>query len=82
MWQTGFSSSGGGHDRLQQITARQRSVFLAVILATLISLSLMLVHAARQEAIISVADGVMQLAADSIMSEYNRDIQKEYGISV
>lgn len=54
-------------------------VFLAVILATLISLSLMLVHAARQEAIISVADGVMQLAADSIMSEYNRDIQKEYG---
>ncbi len=55
-------------------------VFLAVILATLISLSLMLVHVSRQEAIISVTDGVMHLAADSIMSEYNRDIQKEYGL--
>ncbi len=55
-------------------------VFLAVILATLISLSLMLVHASRQEAIISVTDGVMHLAADSVMSEYNRQIQEDYGL--
>ncbi|MCF0144664.1 MAG: hypothetical protein HUJ79_06185 [Firmicutes bacterium] len=55
-------------------------VFLTIILATLISITLTLVFASRQQAQISIADGALNLAGTSILSEYDYYVQKDYGI--
>ena len=51
-----------------------------VVLAALIAVTLALIYGARAECVKSRADGIINLAGDSVMSEYDRDIQKEYGI--
>ncbi len=56
------------------------AVFLMVILASLISITLALIYSSRQESIKSYADAVINLAGDSIMSEYDYHVQKEYGL--
>ena len=56
------------------------SVFLSVIFAALIAIVLALVYGAREESVRSRADAVLNLAGDSVMSEYNSDVQKEYGL--
>ena len=56
------------------------AVFLMVVLAALIAVTLALIYGARAECVKSRADGIINLAGDSVMSEYDRDIQKEYGI--
>lgn len=56
------------------------AVFLSIILAALVCISLTLVFAARSRAEISFADGVMHLAADSVLGEYDFYIQRDYGL--
>lgn len=56
------------------------AVFLMVILATLITITLALIYGARKECVRSRADGIINLAGDSVMSEFNYDVQKEYGL--
>lgn len=55
-------------------------VFIAIITATLMSLTLMLVYAAREECRLSAIDGILNLAGDSVLSEYDRYVYEEYGI--
>lgn len=56
------------------------AVFLSVILASLVCITLTLAFAARNKAEISFGDGVMHLAADSVLSEYDYYIQRDYGL--
>lgn len=56
------------------------AVFLAVILPAVISLSLMLVYGAGKMSAASRSDSLLNLAGDSVMSEYDAYIQKEYGL--
>ena len=56
------------------------SVFLAVILACLMSVTLTLVCAGRNQAGISIADGMLDLASVSLLSEYDYYVQRDYGL--
>jgi len=56
------------------------AVFLTVILAALISIAMALIYGVREVSVMSRADGVINLAGDSVMSEFNSDIQREYGL--
>lgn len=56
------------------------AVFLMVILASLISITLALIYGVRKECVMSRVDGIVSLAGDSVMSEYNYYIQEEYGL--
>lgn len=56
------------------------AVFLTVILATLISLTLALIYGVKAQAIRSSMDAVISLAGDSVLSEYDRKLQEEYGL--
>ena len=56
------------------------AVFIMVILATLISITLALIYAVRSETLKSRVDAITLLAADSVMSEFDYDIRKEYGL--
>ncbi|MCQ2547096.1 MAG: DUF5702 domain-containing protein [Clostridia bacterium] len=56
------------------------AVFLSIVLAALVCISLTLVFAARNRAEISFADGVMHLAADSLLGEYDYYVQRDYGL--
>ena len=56
------------------------AVFLAVILASLITITLTLVFAGRNMARISIADGSLQLASVSLLSEYDYYVQRDYGL--
>jgi hypothetical protein len=56
------------------------AVFLTVVLAALMSVTLALIYGARAECVKSRVDAVLNLAGDSVMSEYDSDIQQEYGI--
>lgn len=58
------------------------AVFLMVILAALVAIVLALIHGVRTESVRSRVDGIISLAGDSVMSEYNYYIQKEYGLFV
>ena len=58
------------------------AVFIMVILAALISITLALIYGTRAETLKSRVDGIVRLAVDSVMSEYNRDIQQEYGLFI
>lgn len=56
------------------------AVFLMVILSALISISLMLVYGIREECMRSRIDGILNLAGNSVISEYDLDIKEEYGL--
>lgn len=56
------------------------SVFLMVILAALISIVMALIYSVRAESVASRVDAVASLAGDSVMSEFDRDVQREYGL--
>ena len=56
------------------------TVFLAVILASLIAITLTLVFAGRNQARISIADGSLNLASVSLLSEYDYYVQRDYGL--
>lgn len=56
------------------------AVFLTVILAALISIVFALIYGVRESSVSSRIDGVISLAGDSLLSEFNYDVQKEYGL--
>lgn len=56
------------------------TVFLAVVLACLMSITLTLVFAGRIQAQISIADGALDLASASLLSEYDYYVQQDYGL--
>jgi len=56
------------------------AVFIMVILAALITITLTFIYSAREESIKSRVDGIMNLAGDSVMSEFDYNVQKEYGL--
>lgn len=56
------------------------SVFLTMILASVILLVSLFIYAASQAAGRSYADAVLELAGRSILSEYDRTLQKRYGL--
>lgn len=56
------------------------AVFLTVILAALISIAMALIYGVRNEALKSCTDAVMNLAGDSLLSEFDRRVQQEYGL--
>ncbi len=56
------------------------SVFLSVILTSLILLCLAMIMGAREQSVNSRADAVLQLAGDSLLSEFDRKILTDYGL--
>lgn len=56
------------------------AVFLMVIVASLMAITLTLVFAGRNAVRISIADGSMHLAAVSLLSEYDYYVQRDYGL--
>lgn len=56
------------------------AVFLSLILATLMAITLSLVMSARSQAETSVADGTLHLGCDSVLSGYNYYVQRDYGL--
>ncbi len=56
------------------------AVFLTVILSALAAVSLMLIYAAKENAVRSIVNSTVNLAGDSLLSEFDERIQKEYGI--
>ncbi|MBQ0078653.1 MAG: hypothetical protein KBS66_02010 [Eubacterium sp.] len=58
------------------------SVFLMLIIATLMTIVLGFMTGARNEYMASRSDGLINLAADSVMSEYDYQVEKEYGLFI
>ncbi|NLD19181.1 MAG: hypothetical protein GX663_02900 [Clostridiales bacterium] len=56
------------------------AVFLTMILAALMAITLTLIYGVREESVKSRVDGIVNLAGDSVMSEFNYEVQKEYGL--
>lgn len=56
------------------------AVFLSVILAGLVAITLALIYGVREETIRSRSDGIVNLAGDSILSEFDSYVQEEYGL--
>lgn len=56
------------------------AVFLMMILTALISVTLIMIYGIREECIRSRIDGVLNLAGNSVMSEYDLDVREEYGL--
>ena len=56
------------------------AVFLTVILATLMTLTLALIYGVKAQAVRSSMDAIISLAGDSVLSEYDRKLQEEYGL--
>ena len=56
------------------------TVFLVVILASLMAITLTLVFAGRNQVRISIADGSLNLASVSLLSEYDYYVQRDYGL--
>ena len=56
------------------------SVFLMTILASILLLVALFIHAASQAAGRSYTDAVLDLAGRSVLSEYDLQLQKRYGI--
>lgn len=80
---TGFSPSCRGNDNLKRFKNSKRgttSVFLTMILASMLLLTGMFIHAASQAAGKSYADAVLELAGRSILSEYDLQLKERYGI--
>lgn len=58
------------------------AVFLMAIMAAVISIVLALIYGARAECVKSRVDGVVSLAGDSVLSEFNSQVQEEYGLFI
>lgn len=58
------------------------AVFLSVILGALAMITLSLIYGVKEQTLRSNADGILNLAGDSLMSEYNQDIYREYGLFI
>lgn len=56
------------------------AVFLTLILATLMSITLALIYGVKAEAIRSSADAIINLAGDSVLSEFDCRVQEDYGL--
>lgn len=56
------------------------AVFLSVILAGLVAITLALIYGVREETIRSRSDSILDLAGDSILSEFDSYVQEEYGL--
>lgn len=56
------------------------AVFLSVILAALMTITLALIYGVREETIRSRTDSIVNLAGDSILSEFDSYVQEEYGL--
>ncbi len=56
------------------------AVFLSVILAGLVAITLALIYGVREETIRSRSDSIVNLAGDSILSEFDAYVQEEYGL--
>lgn len=56
------------------------SVFLAVVITALFSITILLVSSIHEKTVESCADGVFRLAGDSVLSEYNYYIHRDYGL--
>lgn len=56
------------------------AVFLTVILATLMALTVALIYGVKAQNIRSSLDAVINLAGDSVLSEYSRELQEEYDL--
>ena len=56
------------------------AVFLVVIVASLMAITLTLVFAGRNMVRISIADGSLHLASVSLLSEYDYYVQRDYGL--
>ncbi|MBQ4595422.1 MAG: hypothetical protein IJB14_00500 [Firmicutes bacterium] len=56
------------------------AVFLTVIMAAIMSIALALIYGVKTETAKSSIDAVINLAGDSVMSEFDRKLQKEYGL--
>ena len=56
------------------------AVFLSVILAGLMAITLALIYGVREESIRSRSDCIVNLAGDSLLSEFDTYVQEEYGL--
>lgn len=56
------------------------SVFLMVIFAALVAITFTLIYGVREDSVSSRVDGIINLAGDSLMSEFDYNVQKEYGL--
>ncbi len=56
------------------------TVFLAIILPALAAVCLTLIFTSREGTVISRTDAIARLASESILSEFDYDVQKDYGI--
>ena len=56
------------------------AVFLTMILAALMTITLAMVYSVKENAVAGIADGITELACDSVMSEFDHKIQKDYGL--
>lgn len=56
------------------------AVFLMMIIGTLMSITIALIYGVKEEAVRSSADAIISMAGDSVMSEYDRTLQDEYGL--
>ena len=56
------------------------AVFLTVIMAAIMSIALALIYGVKEETVRSSVDAVINLAGDSVMSEFDRNLQNKYGL--
>lgn len=56
------------------------SIFLMIILAAMISVTFLYIRASVTVAAVGYCDGLLNLSARSVLSEYNRELKDEYGI--
>ena len=56
------------------------AVFLVFILTAMMSLVWAFIYAAREVSMRSYGDGLLQLAGNSVLSEYSRQLKDEYGL--
>ena len=56
------------------------AVFLSMILAALMVIVMTLIYSVRENCIASCTDGIVSLAGDSVMSEFNYYVQRDYGL--
>ena len=53
------------------------TVFLAIILPALAAVCLTLIFTSREETVISRTDAIARLASESILSEFDYDVQRD-----
>ncbi|MGI6256460.1 MAG: DUF5702 domain-containing protein [Anaerovoracaceae bacterium] len=56
------------------------SIFLMIILAAMISVTFLYIRASIKVAAVGYCDGLLNLSARSVLSEYNKELKEEYGI--